>query len=54
MALLRRKGFWESGRVQYLPVDAIAPNPDQPRRVFSPHELRSWPSPFRSWASSSP
>lgn len=39
MALLRRKGFWESGRVQYLPVDAIAPNPDQPRRVFSPHEL---------------
>lgn len=39
MALLRKKGFWESGRVQYLPVEAIAPNPDQPRRLFSPREL---------------
>ncbi|WP_297212848.1 ParB/RepB/Spo0J family partition protein [uncultured Flavonifractor sp.] len=35
MPLLRRKGLYESNRVLYLPVAAIAPNPDQPRRHFS-------------------
>ncbi len=29
----------DSTRVLFLPVDAISPNPDQPRRVFSQHEL---------------
>ena len=39
MQLLRKKGMLDSNRVLFLPVDAIAPNPDQPRRVFPQHEL---------------
>lgn len=35
MSFLRKKGLFESGRVQYLPVDAISPNPSQPRKVFA-------------------
>ncbi|OUO44466.1 ParB/RepB/Spo0J family partition protein [Flavonifractor sp. An306] len=35
MPLLRRKGLYESNKVLYLPVAAITPNPDQPRRHFS-------------------
>ncbi len=31
-----KKGLFESGRVLFLPVDAIQPNPDQPRRSFDP------------------
>lgn len=30
----RKKGLFESGRVLFLPLDAIQPNPDQPRRSF--------------------
>ena len=29
-----KKGLFESGRVLFLPVDAIQPNPSQPRRAF--------------------
>ena len=39
MQLLRKKGMFDSTRVLFLPVDAIAPNPAQPRRVFAPAEL---------------
>jgi len=40
MSLLRtKKGLFESNKVQFLPVDAIAPNPGQPRRQFSSAEL---------------
>ena len=39
MQLLRKKGMLDSTRVLFLPVDAIAPNPHQPRRVFPQHEL---------------
>lgn len=35
MPFLRKKGLFESSRIQYLPVDAIAPNPAQPRKRFS-------------------
>ena len=35
MPLLRRKGLFESNKVVFLPVAAIAPNPGQPRRHFS-------------------
>ncbi len=34
MRLLPRKGIFDSGRVLFLPVDAIVPNPHQPRVVF--------------------
>ena len=39
MRLLPRRGMYESGRVMHLPVDAIRPNPGQPRTVFSQPEL---------------
>ena len=35
MPLLRRKGLFESTRVQFLPISAIAPNPAQPRKYFA-------------------
>ena len=40
MALLRKKGLLESGRVLFLPVEQIVPNPNQPRSVFQPEGLR--------------
>ena len=39
MALLRKKGLFDNGRVMFLSVDAIAPNPEQPRRNFEPEQL---------------
>ena len=39
MQLLRKKGLLDSPRVLFLPVDAISPNPNQPRRVFGTQEL---------------
>ena len=35
----RREGLFESGRVLWLPVESISPNPDQPRRHFAPEGL---------------
>ena len=48
MQLLRKKGMLDSNRVLFLPVDAIAPNPDQPRRVFPQHELEELAASIRS------
>ena len=39
MGLLRKKGLFDSGKVMFLPVEAIAPNPEQPRRHFEPEKL---------------
>ena len=39
MALIHKKGFFESSRVLFLPIDSIAPNPDQPRQHFSQEGL---------------
>lgn len=39
MSLLHKKGLFESGRVLFLPIGCITPNPDQPRRDFSPEGL---------------
>ena len=36
---MTKKGMFDSGRVLFLPVDAILPNPDQPRRTFDPSAL---------------
>ena len=35
MPFLRKKGLFESTRIQYLPVDLIFPNPAQPRKRFA-------------------
>ena len=48
MQLLRKKGMLDSNRVLFLPVDAIAPNPDQPRRVFPSHELEELAASIRA------
>lgn len=48
MQLLRKKGMLDSTRVLFLPVDAISPNPDQPRRVFPQHELEELAASIRS------
>lgn len=39
MGLLRKKGLFDTGKVLFLPVDSITPNPDQPRTLFSQTEL---------------
>ena len=39
MRLLPRRGIFENGRVMFLPVDAVVPNPHQPRTVFDRREL---------------
>ena len=39
MGLLRKKGLFDGGRVLFLPVEAISPNPEQPRRHFDAAEL---------------
>ena len=36
---LLKKGIFETGRVLFLPLDAIHPNPNQPRRTFTQPEL---------------
>lgn len=36
---LQKKGLFDTGRVLFLAVDAIRPNPHQPRRVFAQAEL---------------
>lgn len=35
MPFLRKKGLFESSKVLFLPVAALAPNPSQPRKHFS-------------------
>lgn len=40
MALLKRKGLYESSRVFSLSPDLIVPNPNQPRRHFDPEGLQ--------------
>lgn len=39
MALLRKRGLFESSRVLYLPLENIVPNPNQPRKRFSQEGL---------------
>ena len=41
MRLLPKKGIFDQNRILYLPVGSIAPNPNQPRQVFAPEDLRA-------------
>ena len=36
----RNRGLLENGRIQYLPIEQIRPNPAQPRKIFEPEALR--------------
>lgn len=40
MSFLRKKGPDETGVILSIPIDAIRPNPNQPRRTFSEENLR--------------
>ena len=48
MWLRSKKGIYDTGRVLFLPVEAIYPNPDQPRRHFSQPELDELASSIRA------
>ena len=37
---MKKKSEFYSNRVQYLPVEQIMPNPQQPRRTFAPEGLQ--------------
>lgn len=45
----RRTGVLESGRVLYLPLGSIRPNPAQPRRVFDPAGLQELADSIREY-----
>lgn len=40
MPFLRKKGLFESNKILYLPIDTVTPNPNQPRKHFSPEGLQ--------------
>jgi len=40
MQLIKKRGLYEASRIVYLPVSKISTNPDQPRRLIEPHEMR--------------
>ena len=48
MLLLPKKGLYETGKVLFLPVEGILPNPDQPRRRFAPEELEELAASIRA------
>ena len=48
MGFLARKGIFDSGKVLFLSVEDISPNPDQPRRVFSQPELEELAASIRA------
>ncbi len=48
MWLLTKKGLFDSGRVLFLPVEAIHPNPHQPRSRFTQPELEELANSIRA------
>ena len=48
MGFLTKKGIFDGGKVLFLPVEDIYPNPDQPRRVFSQPELEELAASIRA------
>ena len=36
----KSRGLLDSGRILYLPIRQIRPNPSQPRKLFDPEGLR--------------
>lgn len=46
--LLQKKGIYDRGRVLFLPVDRIVPNPNQPRTQFSQPELEELAASIRA------
>lgn len=44
---LQKRGLFDTGRVLFLPIDTIYPNPGQPRRVFLQSDLEELASSIR-------
>lgn len=44
---LSKKGLFDTGRILFLPIDSIQPNPGQPRRAFDPSGLEELASSIR-------
>ncbi len=44
---LQKRGLFDSGRILFLSVDAIYPNPSQPRRIFLQSDLEELASSIR-------
>lgn len=40
MPFFRKRGLFESGKVLFLPITSLEPNPNQPRKVFAEEDLR--------------
>jgi ParB family transcriptional regulator, chromosome partitioning protein len=40
MQLMKKRGLYEAGKIVYVAVGDIEPNPDQPRKNFEPEALR--------------
>ncbi len=40
MRLMKKRGLYEAGKIVYVPIDDIMPNPDQPRKSFEVDALR--------------
>lgn len=49
MGFLSKKGIYDTGRVLFLSVEAISPNPNQPRKQFSQPELEELADSIRSF-----
>lgn len=45
----RSRGLIESGRILYLPIGQIRPNPSQPRKIFEPEALRELAASIRQY-----
>ena len=48
MRFLPKKGLFDSGRLLFLPIEDIVPNPNQPRNLFSAPELEELADSIRS------
>lgn len=49
MGIFTKKGIYDTGRVLFLPVTAITPNPNQPRKQFSQPELEELAGSIRAF-----
>ena len=47
MGFLRKKGLFDGGKVLFLPIESVIPNPEQPRKHFDEEKLEELASSIR-------
>ena len=47
MGFLRKKGLFDGGKVLFLPIETVIPNPEQPRKYFDEEKLEELASSIR-------